>query len=71
MAGVADIQYRRARREAVLSLVAIGLAILVAWLSPIGPALAEVGRVITSTPAVSFGFVVLMFSALIYARVRA
>jgi hypothetical protein len=67
---VADIRLQQAKREAVLSLVAVALLILVAALTPAGPALTRVAEVIAGTPAVWLGLFMLGASALVYSRVR-
>jgi len=70
MANVADIRLREAKREAVLSLVAVGLLILVAALTPVGPAMGKVAEVLAGTPQVWLGAFVLLISSVIYTRVR-
>lgn len=71
MTRVADLRLREAKREAVLSLVAVALLLLVAVLTPAGPALTRVAEVVAGTPAVWLGFLMLGASALVYSRVRA
>jgi hypothetical protein len=70
MTRIADIRLKQAKREAVLSLAAVALLILVAMLTPAGPALTRVAEVIAGTPAVWLGAVMLGVSAFVYNRVR-
>jgi hypothetical protein len=70
MTRVADIRLKQAKREAVLSLAAVALLILVAMLTPAGPALVRVAEVIAGTPAVWLGAFMLGASAFVYNRVR-
>jgi hypothetical protein len=70
MTRVADIRLKQAKREAILSLIAVALLILVAMLTPAGPALARVAEVIAGTPAVWLGAFMLGAAAFVYNRVR-
>jgi hypothetical protein len=70
MTRIADIRLKQAKREAVLSLAAVALLILVAMLTPAGPALVRVAEVIAGTPAVWLGAFMLGASAFVYNRVR-
>ena len=70
MTHVADLRLQQAKREAILSLVAVALLILVAALTPAGPALTRVAEVIAGTPAVWLGAFMLGVSAFVYSRVR-
>jgi hypothetical protein len=70
MTRVADIRLKQARREAILSLAAVALFILVALLTPAGPALTRIAEVIAGTPAVWLGAFMLGASAFVYNRVR-
>jgi hypothetical protein len=70
MAGVADMRLKQAKREAILSLLAVALLILVAVLTPAGPALARIAEVIAGTPAVWLGAFMLGASAFVYSRIR-
>ncbi len=67
---IADIRLAQAKREAILSLVAVALLILVAALTPAGPALTRVAEVVAGTPAVWLGAFMLGASAFVYSRVR-
>ena len=70
MTRVADIRLEQAKREAILSLAMVALLILVAALTPAGPALTRVAEVIAGTPAVWLGAFMLGVSTLVYSRVR-
>lgn len=67
---IADMRLAQAKREAILSLIAVALLILVAALTPAGPALTQVAEVIARTPAVWLGAFMLGASAFVYSRVR-
>jgi hypothetical protein len=70
MDAVADIRMRRARLEAVLSLIVVALVALIGVMTPAGAALAQVAQVLVGTPAVWLSLFMLVLSGAVYARVR-
>jgi len=71
MNAIADQRLRQAKREAILSLIAVALALLVAALSPVGPALAQVAEILAGTPAVWLAAFMILGSGVLYSRIRA
>lgn len=70
MTEVADLRLAQAKREAILSLVAVALLVLIAALTPLGPAFGKVAEVLAGTPQLWFGAFLLLVSGVVYTRIR-